>query len=163
MPIYTGGTTMAGAKIVVIYPRPQDEAAFEEAYKNVHLPMCEENLKGMNRLVATKVLNSPQGETRTYRIAEVHFSNDRGAAVLPGNGRREAGHGSCSSDFNRRPADHPNRRGRDVPVLVRLAQTPELQLSRRGTRRAFHPVREPAEIEVLMSNPFIAHDSDPNA
>jgi uncharacterized protein (TIGR02118 family) len=65
---------MAGAKLVVIYPRPQNEAVFEETYKNVHLPMCEENFKGMNRLVATKVLNSPQGETRTYRIAEVHFS-----------------------------------------------------------------------------------------
>jgi uncharacterized protein (TIGR02118 family) len=65
---------MAGAKIVVIYPRPQDEVAFEDAYKNVHLPMCEQKFKGMNRLVATKVISSPQGETRTYRIAEVHFS-----------------------------------------------------------------------------------------
>lgn len=65
---------MPGAKIVVIYPRPQDEAAFEQVYKDVHLPMAEEKLKGMNRLVATKVLTSPQGETRTYRIAEIHFS-----------------------------------------------------------------------------------------
>jgi uncharacterized protein (TIGR02118 family) len=65
---------MAGAKIVVIYPRPQDEAAFEDAYKNAHLPMCEQKLKGMNRFVATKVMSSPQGETRTYRIAEIHFS-----------------------------------------------------------------------------------------
>jgi uncharacterized protein (TIGR02118 family) len=66
---------MAGAKVVVIYPRPKDEAAFEEVYKNIHLPMAEEKLKGMNRLVATKVVSSPQGETLTYRIAEIHFSN----------------------------------------------------------------------------------------
>jgi uncharacterized protein (TIGR02118 family) len=66
---------MAGAKIVVIYPRPQDEAAFEDAYKNAHLPMCEQKLKGMNSFVAAKVINSPQGETRTYRIAEIHFSS----------------------------------------------------------------------------------------
>jgi uncharacterized protein (TIGR02118 family) len=65
---------MAGAKIVLIFPRPQNEHAFEEVYKNVHLPLCEEKLKGMNRLVATKVLHSPEGDTRTYRIAEVHFS-----------------------------------------------------------------------------------------
>ncbi len=65
----------AGAKLVVIYPKPQDEAAFERAYKDTHLPMLEEKLKGLSRLVATKVLNSPQGEARTYRIAELHFGS----------------------------------------------------------------------------------------
>jgi uncharacterized protein (TIGR02118 family) len=60
-------------KIVVIYPRPQNEEAFEKAYKDEHLPMAEEKLKGMNRLVATKVLSSPQGKVAAYRIAEVHF------------------------------------------------------------------------------------------
>src|SRR4051794_39505027 len=65
----------AGAKLVVIYPKPQDEAAFEQEYKSVHLPMVEEKLKGLSRLVATKVVHSPQGEARTYRIAELHFSD----------------------------------------------------------------------------------------
>lgn len=65
----------AGAKIVVIYPRPQDEAAFEQVYRAVHLPMLEEKLKGLSRVVATKVLSSPQGEARTYRIAELHFGS----------------------------------------------------------------------------------------
>src|SRR5262244_365686 len=60
-------------KIVVIYPRPQDEEAFEKAYKDEHLPMAEQKLKGMTRLVATKVLSSPQGKVAAYRIAEVHF------------------------------------------------------------------------------------------
>ena len=66
---------MAAAKIVVIYPRPHDEAAFEQAYKEVHLPMLESKLKGLSRVVATKVLRSPQGEARTYRIAELHFGS----------------------------------------------------------------------------------------
>ena len=66
---------MAGAKLVVIYPRPHDEAAFEQAYKDIHMPMAEDKLKGMNRFVATKVISSPQGEPRTYRIAEAHFSS----------------------------------------------------------------------------------------
>lgn len=66
---------MAGVKVVVIYPRPLDEAAFETVYKNEHVPMAEEKLKGMTRLVATKVLSSPQGKVTTYRMAEVHFSS----------------------------------------------------------------------------------------
>jgi uncharacterized protein (TIGR02118 family) len=66
---------MATAKLVLIYPRPQDEAEFERVYRDVHLPMVEEKLKGLNRFVSAKVVGSPQGQTRTYRIAEVHFSN----------------------------------------------------------------------------------------
>lgn len=66
---------MAGAKLVVIYPRPVDEAAFEAAYTNEHVPMVEDKLKGMTRLVLTKVLSSPQGKVTAYRLAEVHFSS----------------------------------------------------------------------------------------
>src|SRR5271169_4147092 len=62
-------------KVVVIYQRPQDEAAFERAYKDEHIPMVEEKLKGVTRLVLTKVNGSPQGKVSAYRIAEVHFSS----------------------------------------------------------------------------------------
>jgi uncharacterized protein (TIGR02118 family) len=61
-------------KIVVIYPRPQDADAFEQIYHDEHLPLAEEKLKGMTRLVATKVVSSPQGKVTAYRIAEVYFS-----------------------------------------------------------------------------------------
>lgn len=64
-----------GVKVVVIYPRPQDEEAFEQAYKNEHLPLAESKLKGMTRLVVTKVTGSPQGKVSAYRIAEAHFSS----------------------------------------------------------------------------------------
>ena len=37
--------------------------------------MLEGNLKGLSRVVATKVLSSPQGEARTYRMAELHFGS----------------------------------------------------------------------------------------
>jgi uncharacterized protein (TIGR02118 family) len=66
---------MAAVKLLVIYPRPTDEAAFEEAYKKEHLPLAEQKLKGMTRLVATKVLNSPQGKVMAYRLAEIHFGS----------------------------------------------------------------------------------------
>jgi uncharacterized protein (TIGR02118 family) len=63
-----------GVKIVVIYPRPQDEDAFEKTYKDEHMPLVESKLKGMTRFVATKIVSSPQGKVMAYRIAEVHFS-----------------------------------------------------------------------------------------
>jgi uncharacterized protein (TIGR02118 family) len=64
-----------GVKIVVIYPRPQDEEAFEKSYKDEHVPLAESKLKGMTRFVATKIVSSPQGKVLAYRIAEAHFSN----------------------------------------------------------------------------------------
>jgi len=63
-----------GVKIVVIYPRPQDEEAFEKSYRDEHTPMVEAKLKGVTRLVLTKVNGSPQGKVTAYRIAEIHFS-----------------------------------------------------------------------------------------
>ena len=68
---------MATAKLVLIFPRPHDEAAFEQVYRDVHMPMVEEKLKGLNRFVATRIVSSPAGQTRTYRMAEVHFQDMR--------------------------------------------------------------------------------------
>jgi uncharacterized protein (TIGR02118 family) len=64
-----------GVKIVVIYPRPHDEQAFEIAYLEQHVPLVEQKLKGITRLVLTKVTGSPQGKVSAYRIAEVYFSS----------------------------------------------------------------------------------------
>ena len=64
-----------GVKVVVIYPRPTDEAAFEALYRNEHIPMTEQKLKGVTRLVLTKVQGSPQGNVTAYRLAELHFSS----------------------------------------------------------------------------------------
>ena len=64
-----------GFKIVVIYPRPKDEEAFEKVYLEEHIPMAETKLKGRTRIVLTKVKSSPQGKVSAYRIAEVHFSS----------------------------------------------------------------------------------------
>jgi uncharacterized protein (TIGR02118 family) len=64
-----------GVKMVIIYPRPQDEQAFERTYLGDHVPMVENKLKGLTRLVLTKVTGSPQGKIAAYRIAEVYFSS----------------------------------------------------------------------------------------
>jgi uncharacterized protein (TIGR02118 family) len=91
---------MADVKLMVIYPRPQDMETFdhlyqdedvaagdglsseyarsfetfEKLYQEEHVPMIFEKLVGKTRLVATRVVGTPNG-TRPpfYRIAEVHF------------------------------------------------------------------------------------------
>lgn len=64
-----------GVKIVLIYPRPQDEEAFEKAYSEEHVPLVEEKFKGMTRMVLTKVKGSPLGKVSAYRMGEVYFSS----------------------------------------------------------------------------------------
>lgn len=86
------GTT--SVKIVVIYPRPTDEAEFERVYTAEHIPMVEEKLKGMTRLVLTKVSSSPQGKVSVYRLAEVHFStlDDLNKAAESAGGKEVVAH-----------------------------------------------------------------------
>src|SRR5690349_9326396 len=67
------GGSMAGVKMVVIYPQPKDRATFEKAYKEDHVPMAAEKLTGVTRFVATNVVGSPQGSPPFCRIAEIHF------------------------------------------------------------------------------------------
>jgi uncharacterized protein (TIGR02118 family) len=81
-----------GVKVVIIYPRPHDEQAFEKSYLQEHVPLVESKLKGLTRLVLTRVAGSPQGKIAAYRIAEVYFSSmdelqrimesDNGKAVI---------------------------------------------------------------------------------
>jgi uncharacterized protein (TIGR02118 family) len=60
-------------KLVVIYPRPKDIQAFETVYNRDHVPMAVAKLAGKTKLVATRVLGSPDGKPPFHRIAEIHF------------------------------------------------------------------------------------------
>src|SRR5260370_25318229 len=64
---------MKSVKLIVAYPQPKDASAFEKIYQQEHVPMAIANLTGKTKMVATKILQSPQGEPQFYRIAEVHF------------------------------------------------------------------------------------------
>jgi uncharacterized protein (TIGR02118 family) len=64
---------MKAVKLIVAYPQPKDAAAFEKIYQQEHVPMAIANLDGKTKIVATKILQSPQGEPQFYRVAEVHF------------------------------------------------------------------------------------------
>src|SRR5713101_4037615 len=64
---------MADMKLVVIYPRPKDVDVFEKIYQQEHVPLAVAKLSGKTKIVATKVLASPQGTPPFYRIAEVYL------------------------------------------------------------------------------------------
>jgi len=64
---------MKSIKLIVAYPQPKDASAFEKVYQQEHVPLAIANLRGKTKMVATKILQSPQGEPQFYRIAEVHF------------------------------------------------------------------------------------------
>ena len=60
-------------KLIVAYPHPLDVEAFEKVYREEHVPLAVAKLTGKTKMVATKVLGSPQGTSPFYRIAEVYF------------------------------------------------------------------------------------------
>jgi uncharacterized protein (TIGR02118 family) len=64
---------MATAKLIVAYPQPKDVEAFEKIYREEHVPMAIANLGDKTKIVATKVLKSPEGKPHFYRVAEVYF------------------------------------------------------------------------------------------
>ncbi|MBA2565511.1 MAG: EthD family reductase [Gemmatimonadetes bacterium] len=64
---------MAGAKIVVLYPRPSDVDVFEKAYTQDHVPLVPK-FKGITKFIQSKVIGAPGGGTPAFhRIAELHF------------------------------------------------------------------------------------------
>jgi uncharacterized protein (TIGR02118 family) len=64
---------MGNVKLIVIYPCPKDIESFEQVYKNEHVPMAVEKLGGKTKIVASKIVGSPQGTPPFHRIAEIHF------------------------------------------------------------------------------------------
>src|SRR5258708_28079877 len=64
---------MADVKLIVIYPRPKDVDVFEKVYQDEHVPLAVAKLDGKTKMVATKILGSPQGTAPFYRVAEVYF------------------------------------------------------------------------------------------
>jgi uncharacterized protein (TIGR02118 family) len=65
---------MAEIKVIVMYPRPTDVDAFEKVYREEHVPLAVEKIKGMTKFAATKVVGTPDGSPPPFhRIAELYF------------------------------------------------------------------------------------------
>jgi uncharacterized protein (TIGR02118 family) len=68
------GETMA-VKLLALYTRPADEAAFLEHYNNVHLPLVTK-VPGLQAIVVNKIEKTLMGGDAPYfMIAELHFSD----------------------------------------------------------------------------------------
>ncbi|HET9533113.1 MAG TPA: EthD family reductase [Blastocatellia bacterium] len=81
---------MAGAKLIVIYPHPADVEMFEKFHEQEQLPKAIEKLPGKTKIVATKVLASPDKTAPFYRITEIHFpSMEALEACVASNGGQE--------------------------------------------------------------------------
>lgn len=64
---------MPAVKLVVLYPRPADIAAFERLYASEHVPMAIEKMAGKTKIVMSKAVEGTQSTGLFYRIAEIHF------------------------------------------------------------------------------------------
>src|ERR1700719_2876357 len=64
---------MSSAKLIVAYPQPVDIDAFEKLYEEEPVPLAVAKLVGKTKIVAAKIIASPQGKPQFYRVAEVHF------------------------------------------------------------------------------------------
>lgn len=81
-------------KLVVLYTQPEDPAAFDAEYLNVHLPLVRK-LPGLQRAeTGTVTAALDGGELTYYRIAELYFADQDAlnAAFGSPEGAETAGH-----------------------------------------------------------------------
>ena len=109
---------MKSVKLIVAYPQPTDASAFEKVYAQEHVPMAIANLHGKTKIVATKVMASPQGEPRFYLIAKSAFPIHGGAPKVRAIGRRPANLGQRDEDLVGRAPGHLDRGRGHVHVLT---------------------------------------------
>jgi uncharacterized protein (TIGR02118 family) len=60
-------------KIIVLYPHPKDEAAFEQQYLTKHLPLMRQILGADVPLITYRALAIGTRPTPYHRVAEIHF------------------------------------------------------------------------------------------
>ena len=101
---------MTMAKLIVAYPQPTDVEAFELVYEKEHVPMAVANLSGKTRIVATRVLQAPQGRPHFHRIVEVHFPS------------MEALQECAESAGGRETLDHAVRISSGGPPIIMIAE-----------------------------------------
>lgn len=59
-------------KLIAIYDKPDDVAAFEKHYQEVHTPLVQK-VPGLQKLTVTHIKAHLVGENRPYMIAEMEF------------------------------------------------------------------------------------------
>lgn len=69
-------------KLIALYKKPADPAAFDKRYFDVHAPLAAK-MPGLRKMEVARCYGAPGGEPRFYLQAEMYFdSKDALAAAL---------------------------------------------------------------------------------
>ena len=93
-------------QLLVIYPPPQDLAAFDRAYREEHLPYAGQRLlaAGATGVTTKRVLGSPDGTPAFHWISLVEFPTPEAAqACAKSKGGQEALHHAASISSGGQP------------------------------------------------------------
>ncbi len=61
-------------KLIALYRKPADVAAFEKHYREMHTPLAKK-LPGLRKLEVARCFGSPGGEPKFYMVSELFFDN----------------------------------------------------------------------------------------
>ncbi|WP_088035931.1 EthD family reductase [Evansella clarkii] len=61
-------------KFTALYKKPENPAAFDEHYFNVHAPLTEK-IPGLRKMEVTKIVGSPMGETNYYLQCDMYYDS----------------------------------------------------------------------------------------
>jgi uncharacterized protein (TIGR02118 family) len=61
-------------KLIAMYKKPADPAAFDKHYYDVHLPLVRKT-PGLRKLEVTKIAGSPFGEAQISVMAEMYYDS----------------------------------------------------------------------------------------
>lgn len=61
-------------KLIALYRQPEDAAAFDQHYEEVHSPLAMK-MPGLEKVEITKILGTPQGASEYYLMAELYFKD----------------------------------------------------------------------------------------
>ncbi len=62
-------------KLVAMYKTPDDTAAFDTHYKDVHTPIVK-RWPGLRKLEVSRITGAPIGEPRHHLMAEMYFDDE---------------------------------------------------------------------------------------
>lgn len=62
------------AKVIALYKRPKDTAAFEDKYFNEHMPIAQK-IPGLQLIEISRVCGAPEGEADYHMMVELYFDN----------------------------------------------------------------------------------------
>ncbi len=61
-------------KLVALYRKPADPAAFDQAYFETHVPLVK-LVPNLRRVTVARVTGAPRGEPEYYMVAEMYFDD----------------------------------------------------------------------------------------